>query len=81
MHPVLDGATIAGTTTGITITVEGVTITGFIIQNYDLAISQPVVVGKNAININNNTIQNNGDGIRFSAISALPERTLTTMSS
>ncbi|HEX5836419.1 MAG TPA: hypothetical protein VFY26_01220, partial [Anaerolineales bacterium] len=62
--PVLDGATIAGTTTGITINVEGVTVAGFIIQNYDMAIYQPVVVGNNAININNNTIQNNGDGIK-----------------
>ena len=49
--PVLDGANLAGTTTGITITVEGVTISGFIIKNYDTAISQPVVVGSNAINI------------------------------
>ena len=74
--PILDGFTISGNTTGITIAVEGVTVSGFIIQNYDTAISQPVVVGSNAISILNNTIQNNGDGIKVQSSIGAPGTTI-----
>jgi hypothetical protein len=61
--PVLDGSTWVKGDTGVTITAEGVTLIGFIIQNYETAVSQPVVVGSNAVVITQNTIQNNGEGI------------------
>ena len=70
--PILEGINLSGTTTGITILVEGVTVSGFIIQNYDTAIYQPVVVGSNAINILNNTIQENGNGIKVESDKGAP---------
>jgi alpha-tubulin suppressor-like RCC1 family protein/archaellum component FlaG (FlaF/FlaG flagellin family) len=71
--PVLDGTGLPGTfdangdgvpdSIGITINAEGFSLIGFIIQNFDLAIYQPVISGSNTINILNNTIRDNHDGI------------------
>jgi uncharacterized repeat protein (TIGR01451 family) len=62
--PVLDGSTFGAGSVGVTINVQGVTLIGFIIQNYGTAVYQPVVSGSNTINILNNTIVNNGDGVK-----------------
>ena len=61
--PILDGSNWASGDTGVTISAEGVTLIGFIIQNYETAVSQPVVVGSNTVVITQNTIQDNGKGI------------------
>ncbi len=61
--PVLDGSSLAGITTAITINAEGFTLIGFIIQNYTTAIYQPVILGTLDITISNNTIRNNVNGI------------------
>jgi alpha-tubulin suppressor-like RCC1 family protein len=58
--PVLQGS--GGT--GINITAEGVNITGFIIQGFDIGIFVNVDSGKNSIYVTNNTITNNGIGIK-----------------
>ena len=50
--------------TGVQISAEGVTITGFFIQGYDIGIYANTENGKNAITILNNNITNNGIGIK-----------------
>ncbi len=50
--------------TGVQIKAEGVTITGFIIQGYDIGIYVSIDSGKNVINISDNKITNNDIGIK-----------------
>ncbi len=54
--PVLDGSLWASGDIGVTINAEGVTLIGFVIQNYETAILQPIVVGSNTVTITQNTI-------------------------
>ncbi|HEX2990941.1 MAG TPA: hypothetical protein VHO49_09700, partial [Anaerolineales bacterium] len=60
--PVLQGS---GSGSGIAVTINagGVILEGFVIQGWDQAILVEVLVGKTAVTIKNNTIQNNIDGI------------------
>ncbi|MRS04915.1 hypothetical protein EG832_17125, partial [bacterium] len=57
--PVIQGTTGAG----ITITAEGVTVSGFNITGFEKGIYIPVISGNNALNITYNTITGNGIGI------------------
>ncbi len=58
--PVLQGA--GGT--GVNITAEGVTLTGFILTGYDISVLVDVISGNNTVSINNNVITGNEVGIR-----------------
>ena len=66
--PVLEGS--GGT--GITINAEGVTVTGFVIRGYDIGILVSVVSGNNDVNIENNTITDNGTGIQVNKYTGSP---------
>jgi hypothetical protein len=61
--PVIQGSG-TGSGTGITLYAGGVTLTGFVIQGWDQAIWVEILVGNTAATIENNTIQNNENGIQ-----------------
>ena len=63
--PLLYGPGIGTESVGVTIAAEGVSLIGFIIENWGTAIVQDIVVGSTTTHIENNTIRNNNDGIRF----------------
>jgi alpha-tubulin suppressor-like RCC1 family protein len=63
--PVLHGPGTGTDSVGVTIAAEGVSLIGFIIENWGTAVVQDVIVGTTTTYIENNTIQDNNDGIKF----------------
>lgn len=63
--PVLHGTGTGDGSVGVTITAEGVSLIGFVIENWETGILQDVLVGTTTTHIENNTIRDNKDGIKF----------------
>jgi len=61
--PVLSGGFLGDTGTGIHITAQGVTVSGFIIKDFDVGIYVDVLVGQTTTSLTNNTIKDNEIGV------------------